>query len=67
MEQAKVERINELSRLSKERELSPEELAEQKKLRGEYIASWRCSLEQTLENVYIDDGSGNVTKLKKKE
>ncbi|MBO5879744.1 MAG: DUF896 domain-containing protein [Clostridia bacterium] len=44
MEKAKVDRINELARLSKERELTQEEKAEQKALREEYLADFRKTL-----------------------
>lgn len=44
MDKKKVERINELGRLSKERELTEEERAEQKVLREEYLAYVRSQL-----------------------
>ena len=44
MKKEKIERINELGRLSKERTLTQDELVEQKKLREEYIAYFRLSL-----------------------
>ena len=44
MEKEKIERINELGRLSKERELTEGEKAEQKALREEYIKYVRESL-----------------------
>ena len=44
MEKIKIDRINELGRLMKERALKPEELAEQKALRDEYIAEFRSKL-----------------------
>ena len=44
MEKEKIERINELGRLAKERELTEEEKAEQKALRDEYIAEVRAQL-----------------------
>lgn len=44
MEKLKIDRINELARLSKERELSEEEKCEQAKLRAEYIAYFRKTL-----------------------
>ena len=44
MEKIKVDRINELARLAKERELTEEEKAEQAALRAEYIAEFRKTL-----------------------
>ena len=44
MEKAKIDRINELGRLSKERELTDEEKAEQKALREEYLKFVRQTL-----------------------
>ena len=44
MEKIKVDRINELGRLSKERELTDAERAEQKALREEYLAEVRATL-----------------------
>ena len=44
VEKQKIDRINELGRLSKERELSAEEKAEQKALREEYLKEVRAAL-----------------------
>lgn len=44
MDKAKIDRINELGRLAKERELTPEELAERQALREEYIAFFRVQI-----------------------
>lgn len=44
MEKNKIDRINELARLSKQRPLNEEELAEQKKLREEYLNEVRRTL-----------------------
>ncbi len=44
MEKSKVDRINELARLSKERELTDSEKAEQAALRAEYISEFRRTL-----------------------
>jgi uncharacterized protein YnzC (UPF0291/DUF896 family) len=41
MEKEKIDRINELGRLSKKRELSEDEKAEQKTLREEYLKFFR--------------------------
>ena len=47
MDKKKIDRINELGRLSKERTLNEEEKAEQKALREEYIAYVRSQLRGT--------------------
>ena len=44
MEQSKVDRINELGRIAKERELTEDEKAEREALRAEYIAEFRRTL-----------------------
>lgn len=44
MDKIKVDRINELGRLAKVRELTEEEKAEQKALREEYLAEVRAQL-----------------------
>lgn len=44
MDRAKIDRINELGRLAKERELTEEELSERAALRAEYIAYFRSEI-----------------------
>ena len=44
MEKKKIDRINELGRLSKERELTEAEKNEQKGLRDEYLKEVRAAL-----------------------
>jgi len=66
MTNSKLERINELARLARERELTPEEIAERELLRKEYLAEWRLGAEQVLENTYIVDRNGVKKKLRKK-
>ena len=66
MEKEKMERISELTRLSRERELTPDELTERAGLRAEYIQDWRKSTINVLENTYIVDEKGNKRKLSKK-
>ena len=44
MEKQKIDRINELGRLSKERELTEDERLEQKALREEYLKEVRAAL-----------------------
>lgn len=66
MEKEKMERISELTRLSRERELTPDELTERAALRADYIQDWRKSTINVLENTYIVDEKGNKRKLSKK-
>ena len=66
MIQTKLDRINELARLKKERELTAEELAEQAALRKEYIEEWRASTISLLENAYVVDEKGNKAPLARK-
>jgi len=65
MEQTKLDRINELAREAKLRELTPEEIAERDVLRKEYIAEWRASTIAVLENTYIQTPDGKKHKLAK--
>ena len=65
MEQAKVARINELARLSKERELTEAERTEQAALRAEYIRDFRASFGSILDNTVIQRPDGSREKLKK--
>ena len=67
MDQEKMDRISELTRLSRERELTPDELTERAALRAEYLQDWRKSTINVLENTYIVDEKGNKHKLKKKQ
>ena len=67
MERTKLDRINELARLAKERELTQEELSERDTLRREYVAEWRRGAEQILENTYIQTPDGKKHKLQKRE
>ena len=67
MVQSKIDRINELAHLAKERTLTAEELAERDALRKEYIAAWRESTIAVLENTWIQTPDGKKHKLKKRE
>ena len=66
MKSAKMDRINELARIAKERALTEEEQAERDALRREYIAEWRRGAEQVLENTYIVGPDGKKRKLERK-
>ena len=62
-----MDRISELTALSRQRELTEEEKAERKALREEYLADWRRGTIDVLENTYIVDEKGNKRKLQKKQ
>lgn len=67
MENSKLDRINELARLAKERELTPEELAERTELRREYIEEWREGARQVLDNTYLVTPDGKKHKLERRK
>ena len=67
MEQDKIDRINALARLAKERPLSEAELQERDALRREYIQAWRESTIAVLEHTVIQTPDGKRHKLKKRE
>ena len=67
MENSKLDRINELARLKKERPLTPEELAERDELRKEYLDEWRKGAIEILENTYIQTPDGKKHKLQRKD
>ena len=69
MEKEKLDRISELYRLSRQRSLTPGELAEQKKLRDEYRQGYVKNLTQQLEHtelLRLDGTKVRVSDLKKK-
>lgn len=66
MEQKKIDRINELAHLAKQRALTEAELAERAALRAEYIADFRRATIDVLENTYIQTPDGKKHKLPKK-
>ncbi|RGX56918.1 MULTISPECIES: DUF896 domain-containing protein [Anaerotruncus] len=66
MQQKKIERINELTRLAGQRELTDAEKEERLALRQEYLAAIKASLRSSLDNTYLVDEKGNKTKLQKR-
>jgi len=67
MEQAKLDRINELARKKKASGLTPEEQAEQKALREEYILEFRAGIRGILDNTYIQYPDGTKVKVEQKK
>lgn len=64
MEQSKIDRINALARKSRQEGLTEEEKAEQQALRQEYVAAFRQSMKQQLDNTVIVDKDGNTIRPK---
>ena len=67
MENSKLNRINQLAKLAKERALTAEELSERDALRREYIAEWREGAKQVLDNTYLVTPDGKKHKLEKRK
>ena len=67
MEHEKIERISELTRLSRERELTHEELVEREALRREYLDGFRKNMQAVLESVRLKRPDGSLEPLQKKE
>ena len=67
MEKVKINRINELSRLAKTRDLTKDETDERGILRAEYIKAFRDNLKQTLDSTVIQNPDGSTVKLKNKK
>ncbi len=66
MEQSKIDRINALAKKAKTEGLTPEETAERKVLREEYIADFRGSLKAQLDNTVVLNPDGTSYRLKQK-
>ena len=66
MEQAKIDRINELARKAKAGPLSDAEQRERARLRREYIDAVTGSLRQQLDNLVIIDEDGSRHELRRK-
>lgn len=61
-----IERINELTKIAKTRQLTKEEEKERKELREQYIKNFKNRFQNELNNVYIKNEDGTITKLEKK-
>ncbi len=66
MKKEKMDRISELTRISRQRELTEEEKTERQALREEYLAEWRRGTIETLESLRIQNPDGTIEPLKKK-
>lgn len=66
MEQAKIDRINELARKAKTGPLSDAERRERAQLRREYLDAVTGSLQRQLDNLVIVNEDGSRRTLRKK-
>ena len=66
MEIKALKRINELAKLAKERELTPEEQSERAALRKEYLAEFRKAMTQQLDNTVIQYPDNSRVRLQRK-
>lgn len=66
MDKRQLERISELTRLSRERELTAAEQEERQALRAAYIAAIRADMTATLENVSLQNPDGSIEPLKRR-
>lgn len=64
--QEQIDRINFLARKAKSEGLTEEEALEQKKLRAQYVASFRESLEAQLESTVIVRPDGSRERITRK-
>ena len=60
-----IDRINELSKISKERNLTEAELKEQQELRKQYIENFKSNFKTQMKNVYIKEEDGSLTQVGK--
>ena len=65
MEQGKlIERINELSRIARERALTEAEAAERTELRGAYLKNFRAQFQDQLAHTVVEEEDGTKVPLK---
>lgn len=67
MEQAKIDRINELARKAKTGALSDAEQRERAQLRREYLDAVLGNLQQQIDNLVIIDEDGSRHTFRKRE
>ena len=60
-----IERINELAKIAKTRQLTKEEEKERKELREQYIKNFKNRFQNELNNVYIKNEDGTICEMKK--
>ncbi|MBQ8507955.1 MAG: DUF896 domain-containing protein [Clostridia bacterium] len=64
MERANIERINALTQISSERELTPEEQKEREERRAAYLKAFRAQMRGQLENTVVEYPDGSRVSLR---
>ena len=64
MEKANLDRINELSRIARTRELTPEEQTERQKRREAYLQAFRSQMRAQLDNTVVQYPDGSQRSLR---
>jgi len=64
MEKRNIDRISELTRISRERELTAEEQAERQELRKNYLKAFRGQFRAQLDNTVVQYPDGSKVALK---
>ena len=64
MERQNIERINELSRIARERELTAEEATERQERRQAYLKAFRSQMRGQLENTVVQYPDGSKVPLR---
>ena len=64
MEKRNTDRISELTRISRERELAPEEQAERQQLRQNYLKAFRGQFRTQLDNTVVEYPDGSRASLR---
>ncbi|MCR5628315.1 DUF896 domain-containing protein [Eubacterium sp.] len=67
MDSKKIQRINELAKIKKTRDLTADEKAEQQQLYKEYRAAIKQSLLNDLSNVSVKNADGTIEEVIKKD
>lgn len=62
-----IQRINELTAISRQRELTEAEKAERQKLRAAYLKAIRANFTQQLDSIVVEYPDQHREKLKKKQ
>jgi uncharacterized protein YnzC (UPF0291/DUF896 family) len=64
MEGMNLKRINELTAISRQRELTAEEQAERQQLRQEYLKAFRAQMRQSLDSTVVEYPDGSRVPLR---